>query len=136
MPAILDNKLVQTILIGGAFVIGFAASNLAQAAPGQPTLSAKHDGRWSIEVVTEAGECDRAYRYSVLVENGKARYAGSEPISVSGQVASNGGVKVSIAYGETRANVTGQLSEASGNGRWTWTGSRTCSGHWRAERRG
>ncbi|HEY8565162.1 MAG TPA: hypothetical protein VIL65_06650 [Beijerinckiaceae bacterium] len=136
MPAILENKLVQGLLIGGAFVVGLAASTLAQAAPAHATLSSKHDGRWSIEVVTEAGACDRAYRYAVLVQNGEARYAGAEPITVSGKVAPSGSVKVSIAYGETRANVTGQLADASGTGRWTWTGSRTCSGHWRAERRG
>jgi hypothetical protein len=70
------------------------------------------------------------------VENGQARYGGSEPITVSGKVAPSGAVQGSIVYGENRANVVGKLSEGWGSGRWTWTGNRSCSGNWNAERRG
>jgi hypothetical protein len=120
--------------LAGAVALAVLAGNLA--APAHAALPNKNDGRWSIEVITEKGDCDRAYRYSVLVENGKARYAGSEPIAVSGSVAPSGAVKGSIAYGENRAHVSGKLSEVSGTGQWTWSGSRTCSGRWNAERRG
>ena len=32
----------------------------------------RFDGNWSVEVVTQAGACDRAYRYAMVVENGVA----------------------------------------------------------------
>jgi hypothetical protein len=136
MSSIIETKSARRSYVLGAVLIGMATAAIGQSAPAQASLPNKHDGRWSIEVITEKGECDRAYRYSVLVENGEARYGGSEPITISGRVASDGTVKGSIAYGENRANVTGRLAEGWGNGRWTWTGSRTCSGNWNAERRG
>ena len=129
------SKTARRSVVAGAVLIGMASAIVAQS-PAYAALPNKHDGRWSIEVITEKGECDRAYRYSVLVENGEARYGGSEPIKVSGRVAPTGAVKGSIAYGENRADVVGSLSDGFGKGRWTWTGSRTCSGNWNAERRG
>jgi hypothetical protein len=122
-----------------ALIIFAAASAMWTASAGQGLAAAsvhKNDGRWSIEVITDKGECDRAYRYSVLIDKGEARYGGSEPIVVSGKVAPNGSVRGSIAYGDNRANVVGSLSEGWGKGQWTWQGSRTCSGHWNAEKRG
>lgn len=121
-----------SILLAG--VIGLWANATSQA---QAAASAyQNDGRWSIEVITDNGGCDRAYRYSVLIEKGEARYGGAEPIVISGKVASNGGVRGTITYGDNRANVAGKLAEGGGSGHWTWAGSRTCSGHWNAERRG
>jgi hypothetical protein len=96
----------------------------------------KFDGAWSIEVVTERGNCDRAYRYVIVIENGRARYGGPEAFNVTGQVRSNGAVSGSIARGNDRADVTGRLQSAFGTGTWTASGSRTCSGRWNAEKRG
>ena len=96
----------------------------------------KFDGAWSIEVVTERGNCDRAYRYAIVIENGRARYGGPEAFNVTGQVRSNGAVSGSIARGNDRANVTGRLQGAFGTGTWATSGSRTCSGRWNAEKRG
>ena len=135
MSSILNNRTARRPVLAGAILIGMAGAIAAQS-PAHAGLPNKNDGRWSIEVITEKGECDRAYRYSVLVENGQARYGGSEPIQVSGKVAPSGAVKGSIAYGDNRADVVGNLSDGWGKGRWTWSGSRTCSGHWNAERRG
>lgn len=127
------HRLVPACVLLAA-VTGFGASATGHA---QAAASAhQNDGRWSIEVITDKGGCDRAYRYSVLIEKGEARYGGSEPIVISGKVASNGGVRGTITYGDNRANVAGKLAEGLGSGQWTWQGSRTCSGHWNAERRG
>lgn len=105
-------------------------------APPAQAQASKFDGRWSVEVITEKGGCDRAYRYSIVIENGQARYGGQEPFNVSGQVKPNGAVAGSISHGSDRADVNGRLA-ASGNGTGTWTtsGSRTCAGRWNAERR-
>ena len=96
----------------------------------------RFDGNWSVEVVTEQGACDRAYRYAVIVQNGRARYGGPENFNVNGQVSPNGSVSASITRGQDRANVSGWLSGATGRGTWSTSGGRVCSGYWNGEKRG
>ncbi len=95
-----------------------------------------YDGTWSVQVLTDRGDCDRAYRYPVIVQNGRIRYGGPEAFTANGQVAPNGAVRGSIARGEERAYVTGRLGGPFGQGTWTTSGSRACSGRWNAEKRG
>lgn len=116
------------------------ALTLAAAAP--PALAARtprglarFDGTWSIEVVTERGGCDRAYRYGIVIENGQARYAGGTDFTVSGRVQPSGAVRGSISRGSDRADVVGRLGDGAGSGTWTTSGARACGGHWNAERR-
>ncbi|HEX8165271.1 MAG TPA: hypothetical protein VF601_05720 [Beijerinckiaceae bacterium] len=112
----------------------FAAVFVSGAAEAQGN---KFDGNWSVEVITEKGECDKAYRWPVIVQNGRARYGGPENFNVSGQIAPNGAVSGVISRGQDRANVRGRLSGGWGQGTWTAAGgSRTCSGRWNAEKRG
>lgn len=124
----------QSALLGRrvacAAVLAALSATTAQAAANP------NDGRWSVEVITEKGDCDRAYRYALVVENGVARYGGTESVSVTGKVAGNGAVRGAIAYGESRADVVGKLSGGTGSGSWTFRGGRSCSGSWNAERRG
>lgn len=112
----------------------FAAALASGAAQAQ---TSKFDGRWSVEVITEQGECDRAYRWPVVVENGRARYGGPENFQLSGTIQPNGAISGTIARGQDRANVRGRLSGGAGAGSWTaQAGSRNCSGRWNAEKRG
>jgi len=94
------------------------------------------DGTWSVQVLTDRGACDRAYRYPVIIQNGRIRYGGPEAFTATGQVAPNGAVRGGIAHGENRAYVTGRLGGPFGQGTWTTSGSRACSGRWNAEKRG
>jgi hypothetical protein len=110
-----------------------AVSLLASPAIAQAN---RFDGTWSVEVVTQQGACDRAYRYSVVVQNGRARYGGPENFVISGQVQPNGSVSASISRGQERANVTGRLSGNRGTGVWSTSGGRVCSGQWNAEKQG
>lgn len=96
----------------------------------------RHDGNWSVEVVTEQGACDRAYRYAIVIQNGRARYGGPESFNVNGQVRANGSVSASISRGQDRANVSGRLSGGTGRGTWSTSGGRVCSGYWNAGKRG
>lgn len=89
----------------------------------------RFDGNWSVEVVTEQGACDRAYRYPVIVQNGRARYGGPESFNVNGQVRPNGAVSASISRGQDRANVTGQLSGLEPTRSWSCS-TRPISGAW------
>jgi hypothetical protein len=70
-------------------------------------------------IITERGEaCDRAYAYPIRIENGAVRYAGDFSIHLSGRVARNGAVRVTIARGSRRADGVGRLSRNFGCGTW------------------
>jgi hypothetical protein len=116
--------------------LGAAAVTASFFAPAAQAQTNRFDGTWSVEVVTEQGACDRAYRYSVIVENGRARYGGPEAFDISGSVQANGTVSATIARGQDRANVRGRLSGRTGTGTWSTSGGRVCSGNWNAEKRG
>ena len=110
-----------------------AAALVSGAAAAQTT---KFDGRWSVEVVTEKGECG-VYRWPVIVERGRARYGGPEDFNVSGTIQPSGAISGVITRGQDRANVRGRLSGGWGTGTWTAAGgSRSCTGRWTAEKRG
>jgi hypothetical protein len=110
-----------------------AAPLLAVSAP---AFAQGHDGNWSVLIITEKGNCDRGYRYSVNVAHGRVRYTGQASLNMSGTVAANGAVRVSIKVGEQGASGTGRLSGSSGAGVWHGVGNNgTCAGRWEAERR-
>jgi hypothetical protein len=108
-----------------------AATAPASARPSQ----ASFDGRWSVVIMTDAGSCDRSYRYGLVVSRGSISYDGSG-VLVSGGVDPRGRVSVSLRYGEAAAQGSGRLSGTAGGGRWQGVsaGAR-CSGRWVAERR-
>lgn len=111
---------------------------LAATAPGSARATqSSFDGRWSIVIITEAGTCDRSYRYGIAISRGRISYAGDSGVLVSGGVDPRGRVSVSLRYGQAAAQGSGRLSGTAGGGRWQGasSGSR-CSGRWLAERRG
>jgi hypothetical protein len=99
--------------------------------------AAKYDGDWSVVVITEKGDCDRAYRYPVKVVNGAIQYSSEAGISITGRVDGNGRLQASIRRGQQQANGSGQLNGTGGTGVWSGKDSvMECSGRWEAERRG
>jgi len=113
-----------------------AAGLLGSASVGHSAVAAGHDGNWTVLVITEKGDCDRAYRYSVNVQNGQLKYQGEAAVNMAGTVAGNGAVKVSIRLGEKGANGVGRLSGNAGTGTWRGAAANsTCAGRWEAERR-
>jgi hypothetical protein len=110
-----------------------AATSAAPAA----RAATPFDGAWSVLIVTQQGECDRAYRYPVRIQNGVVTYGGEASFNISGRVTGNGAVKVSVSRGSARADGSGRMSGSSGSGSWKGTSSNaSCSGTWTAERRG
>jgi hypothetical protein len=110
----------------------------AEAAKRKVQVPNRYDGRWSIEVLTLDGPCDRAYRYGVQIQRGEAVYGGGE-VDISGRVAANGTVRGTISRGGNAAQVSGRLSaNGTGAGRWSTLGDGpiNCSGSWNAMRRG
>src|SRR5262245_45585941 len=78
------------------------------------------DGAWSVLIVTTQGDCDRAYRYGVTIDNGHLLYDGGI-VNLTGRVAGNGAVRVLLTSGNARANATGKLNRRVGSGGWYGT---------------
>jgi hypothetical protein len=128
--------LSQTIRPASALTaLAMLAISAVPASPA-PMSAAKpnFDGAWSVLIVTQKGQCDRAYRYPVKIENGTVGYAGNASFTVSGKVGDSGAVVVTVARGNQSANGQGKLSSTDGSGQWV-AGSGDCSGTWTAERR-
>ncbi len=105
-------------------------------APSQASATTAPDGHWSVLIITDKGECDRAYRYALKVANGHVSYDGNGGVKMAGTVAPNGLVNVSIKLGDKGASGTGHLDGSSGSGTWRGIGAtQACSGRWEAERR-
>lgn len=130
----METEMRKHWIHGLAFASVLTAA--AMLAPDRATTAPRFDGTWSVLVITDAGTCDRAYRYSVRVENGDVRYQGDAGINISGHVAGSGKVNVSIGRGNQSANGSGQLSDKQGSGKWQGKSQTDqCSGRWEAERR-
>lgn len=130
----------MTLRLKTLAAIGLAAPLLALVVAlgwAAPALAAKFDGSWSVVVITEQGDCDRAYRYPVEVVNGRINYLNEAGISITGHVDAGGRLQASIRRGEQHAEGTGRLSGAGGSGVWKGKDNiKQCSGRWEAERRG
>ena len=102
----------------------------------KPAPTVSFDGRWSVVIITDAGPCDRAYRYGLRISGGRISYEGDSAAVINGQVDPRGNVVVSLRYGQSSANGSGHLTESDGEGRWQGAStSSSCSGRWEAERR-
>ena len=117
------------VLLGIAIAALPATATFA-ASPG----AGSYDGKWSVEVITDKGTCDRVYRWNLGIQGGRVVDVG-EIAKPSGGVSANGGVSMRFARNNDYASATGQLSGDWGSGSWT-SPTLACSGRWRAERRG
>src|SRR5438093_6264959 len=123
------QKIIRNLAAAGlalSFATGMSAVAPAVSAP-------NYDGAWSVVIITEKGSCDRAYRYPIRISHGALLNEGSSPATISGKVASNGAVTVTVSAGNKSATGSGRLSGAVGTG--SWRGG-DCAGSWEAERRG
>jgi hypothetical protein len=126
----------MTLISRAIPALAAAAMLSASAVPASAPAFAKssYDGHWSVLIVTQKGTCDRAYRYPVKIDNGSVGYAGEASFTVTGKVAANGAVTVTVARGSQSAKGTGRMSPTDGSGIWQ-AGTGECSGTWTAERR-
>jgi hypothetical protein len=116
-----------------AMLAALALGPLLWAAPAK--ARSPFDGNWSVLIVTDSGNCDRAYRYALQIAYGRITYP-DQTINVTGHVDGTGHVHVLVSAGGQYASGSGRLSGDSGAGRWSGRGSTSlCSGHWEADRR-
>src|SRR5262247_2416599 len=115
---------------------GVVALLCVAAMPDTASAQRAYDGQWSVLIVTQRGNCDRAYRYGVSIRNGGVYYDGGM-VNFTGRVAANGAVRVRVTSGNAFANGAGRLNRNAGQGNWAGqSGGDRCSGYWTAERRG
>jgi hypothetical protein len=124
------GHFLRTIVL--VLVCAAAAMSTANARTGG--RGGGFDGAWSVLIVTQQGECDRAYRYGIQISGGRVYYTGGGA-NFSGQVASNGAVQVFVSAAGASAAGSGRLSGNSGRGNWRGrSGGNICSGYWTATR--
>lgn len=115
-----------------AFVLVLAATVSGSA----KTSRTSFDGSWSVLIITDAGTCDRTYRYGMRIAEGQMYYDGGMGVVLSGQVTPKGNVRVYLRQGDAAAQGSGRLSKSTGSGKWQGASpSLRCSGRWQAERR-
>jgi hypothetical protein len=122
---IVEQKLKKLTAVA---LIAFTAGSAATPALAMP----RYDGMWSVSIVTTKGDCIASYRYPMVIENGVLANGGAIAINVSGKVASNGAIRVTVSSGDKSATGHGRLAGNTGNGSWS---GMSCSGSWTAERR-
>jgi hypothetical protein len=118
------------ILLFATFMTALATT----IAPAAQRGGASFDGRWSVEVITDRGTCDRVYRWILGIQGGRVIDVG-EIAKPSGGVTANGSVNLRFVRNNDYASAIGHLSGDSGSGSWT-SPTLACGGRWRAERRG
>jgi hypothetical protein len=122
-------------MISRFFRAGVLAFLCLAALPDMASAQRAYDGNWSVLIVTQSGNCDRAYRYGVSIRGGHVLYDGGV-VNFTGRVAPNGNVRVRVSSGSAFADGAGRLNRNAGQGQWNGqsAGSR-CTGYWTAERR-
>jgi hypothetical protein len=112
-----------------AILIGCATQLLATAADARSS----YDGTWNITFVTQSGDCNPTYTYSVNIEDGVIRSPAAE--TFRGNVTSSGAVRASVTMQERRASGSGKLTGVLGRGTWSgYSGDQRCAGSWTAQR--
>ena len=62
------------LLAAGSLALLTTSLGTTEAATRKVSVPNRYDGAWSIEVITQDGPCDRAYRYGVRIAKGEASY--------------------------------------------------------------
>jgi hypothetical protein len=104
---------------------------------GQPlaALAGDYDGKWTVKVTSEEGDCGRPANYEVNVSNGRIAYFSYTSISLYGTVSPQGDVVVSMRHFSDTAQGNGHLDANSGGGLWRGVGKYSgCAGRWLASR--
>lgn len=111
----------------------FAALAFTPALLLAPSMAAEtktHDGKWSVEIVTEKGWCD-VYRWNIGVAGGRITEVGAPGAVANGRIDQTGRVSVQLARGADVMSVTGAVADKAGSGAWVLP-NRSCAGRWRA----
>lgn len=90
----------------------------------------RHDGTWSVSLVTKAGNCDPSLSSQIQVREGRVNES-MLFAKIIGAVNASGLVNLHVVRGSDSMNASGKISGARATGSWT-APSRNCSGSWTA----
>ena len=92
-----------------------------------------YDGSWDLVFVTQKGNCDSSYNFTVNISDGVVTHPNL--VKFKGYVGKSGSVRASVTVHDKFASGTGRLSGTVGRGRWSGSAAGTrCSGYWTAQR--
>lgn len=93
------------------------------------------DGRWSVAVTPEGGECEGMYVLPVEVAEGTVTYIGRAAIRAEGGITPDGTVRVAFVMEGDRLDAKGTMSTPRfGAGSWV-SPTEDCRGTWIARKR-
>ena len=113
-----------------AFTAAFLVVSAASTA--LATTASRHDGTWSVSLVTKEGKCDPTLSSQIQVREGRVNES-MLFARIVGAVNGNGAVNLQVVRGSEAMNASGKIAGARGAGSWT-APSRNCSGSWTAVR--
>jgi hypothetical protein len=114
-----------------AVCFAFAGSQLVAQSPA--SASSRFDGQWNLVFLTQRGDCDPSYNFTVDVVNGNISHPNI--LTFRGRVASSGAVRASVRVGQKSASGSGKISGGTGRGVWSGSsGQSRCTGTWAAQR--
>ena len=109
----------------------FVGSQLGVQSPA--FAGSRFDGQWNLVFVTQRGDCDPSYSFTVDVANGNISHPNI--LTFKGHVASSGAVRASVRVGHKYASGSGRISGGVGRGAWSGrSGQSQCAGTWTAQR--
>jgi hypothetical protein len=109
------------------------ATCVVVALAGTAHARSPYDGSWDLAFVTQRGECDAAYNFTVNISDGVVTHPNL--VKFRGYVAKSGAVRASVTVQDKYAAGSGRLSSTNGRGTWRgYAGNARCSGYWTAQR--
>jgi hypothetical protein len=114
-----------------AVCFAFAGSQLGAQSPA--SASSRFDGQWNLVFLTQHGDCDPSYNFTVDVVNGDISHPNI--LTFRGSIAPSGAVRASVRVGQKSASGSGKISGGTGRGVWSGrSGQSRCAGTWAAQR--
>ena len=111
------------LLAAGSLALLTTSLWTTEAATRKVSVPNRYDGAWSIEVITQDGPCDRAYRYGVRIAKGEASYPGGD-FDIRGASPATAPCGATIMRGSDGATVVA-----------SWIAAATAAAHGRATAR-
>jgi hypothetical protein len=109
----------------------FVGSQLGAQSPA--FAGSRFDRQWNLVFVTQRGDCDPSYSFTVDVANGNISHPNI--LTFKGHVASSGAVRASVRVGQKYASGSGRICGGVGRGAWSGrSGQSRCAGTWTAQR--
>ncbi len=119
------------------FSIGLIAGmSFSCAANAQDMLAASrnvHDGVYAVDITTARGGCDKTYRWTIVVVEGRANSPADGMMQATGKIDDRGVVSLIFRGNAHVATASGQMRDKTASGAWS-SPTLKCAGSWSATR--